>query len=503
MSELPAFSLGDVLDGLFRLEKRSPTLRGSVPLRVAQACVPLLQGNAFGLQVVLREPLPLLRGPLGFSLALDDEAASKLRARYAAGLAQALRLGWLVPDGAWHRFLREQALFLAPARRLGPKPVLQLFTGLFIQPDPGLGLRLLSVGNRRPRSFDLHETLYASGELATLGTSLPPVADGPIPLCLQLALTPMARRERRIVLTGELACLAVMPAAASFAVHSLAERPEVGRAHCAFYDASYFRHKEGSPTRRYRKQVRSSVRDVPSADAPTDATTDATNDVLGVLSPSDPTRSGVDLLPPAWRRYSPAQSEVILAGPTELELVGEDQFLSSAGPQPLTRSPQAPRLQHVLFRNLLDFHARFDGATVAIDYAAADLEAPARLLRGRFLQVYGQDFVDKHPGALLYLSKYFTGHPPGEPHFFVKPWAFTRTPPGCSLLVQGCAGDGYDILRGVIATDQFHATPAVFAVGRSESAISVPARTPLLRAYPLPRALLNATYRPLRRPPDR
>ena len=54
MAELSVFEVGDVLDGLFRLEKRSPTLRGSVPLRVAQACVPLLQGNAFGLQVVLR-----------------------------------------------------------------------------------------------------------------------------------------------------------------------------------------------------------------------------------------------------------------------------------------------------------------------------------------------------------------------------------------------------------------------------------------------------------------
>ncbi len=476
MAELPAFSLADVLDGLFRLERRSPTLRGSVPLRVAQACVPLLQGNAFGHQVVLREPLPLSRGPLGFSLTLDDQQEQALRARFARGLSQALACGWLLPEGAWHRFLREQALLIAPGRRLGQKPLLHLWTGLFIKPDPGLALRLLAVGNRRPRSFDLQEMLYASSSLASAETAALPGAEGPIPLCLTLSLSPSARRERRLVLSGELACLAVMPLSASLAVHSLAERPEVGRAHCAFYDASYFRHKEGSPTRRYRKQIRTSLA---TPARPEEAT--------------DPARRAAASARPS----SPATTEIILAGPTEFELASEDQFVSALGPQPLTRSPQAPRLQHVLFRNLLDFRARFDGASLAIDYAAPVLEAAAQTLRERFLQVYGPDFVARHPGALLYLSKYFTGHPPGEPHFFVKPWAFTRTPPDCSLLVEGCPGEGYDILRGIIACDQFHATPAVFTVQRSESAIVVPARTPLLRGYPLPRTLLATSYRPL------
>lgn len=485
MPELSVFEVGDVLDGLFRLEKRSPTLRGSVPLRVAQACVPLLQGNAFGLQVVLREPLPLARGPLGFRLALSEAAEGALRTRFAAGLALALQRGWLQPDGPWHRHLREHALFLAPAQRLGGKPVLQLFTGLFIQPDPGVALRLLSVGNRRPRSFDLREALYAHSDLARDGGSSPTVEDGPIPLCLQITIAGMAAREPRLVLSGELACLAPMPHSARFATHALSERPEVGRAHCAFYDASYFRRKEGSATRRYRKQVRVGAGDVPGA--------------AGRPTAESPR-------PSASLSYTPQVddvSEVILAGPTEFELVREEQFLSATGPQPLTRSPQAPRLEHVLFRNLLDFRARFDGATVALHFDAAQLEASASLLRQRFTQVYGPAFVAEHPGALLYLSKYFTTHPPGEPHFFVKPWAFTRTPPGCSLLVQGCAGEGYDILRGVIACDQFHATPAVFAIGRSESPIEVKARTPLLRAYPLPRALLSAGYRPLPSVPTR
>ena len=39
------------------LERRSATLDGNVPLRVAQACMPFLEGNALGWQIVLDPPL--------------------------------------------------------------------------------------------------------------------------------------------------------------------------------------------------------------------------------------------------------------------------------------------------------------------------------------------------------------------------------------------------------------------------------------------------------------
>src|SRR5262249_49765448 len=51
----------DILGGLVRLTRRSPTLDGSVPLRVARACLPLLEGNAYGLQLVLTRPLTVRR----------------------------------------------------------------------------------------------------------------------------------------------------------------------------------------------------------------------------------------------------------------------------------------------------------------------------------------------------------------------------------------------------------------------------------------------------------
>ena len=54
-----AYDVVDVLDGFASLEKRSPTLAGSVPVRAARACVPLLQGNAWGHQIVLHRRISL------------------------------------------------------------------------------------------------------------------------------------------------------------------------------------------------------------------------------------------------------------------------------------------------------------------------------------------------------------------------------------------------------------------------------------------------------------
>lgn len=467
MADRVCFSVADALDGLFRLERRSSTLRGSVPLRVAQACVPLLQGNALGWQVVLSEKWSLRRGPLGFSLDLDAATQAALRQRYQQGLRRALSAGWLQDGGPWHRYLTENALLVAPQRRLGRAPVLTLWTGLFIAPDRGLGLRLLSVGNRRPHSIVLSEALYAAMDPVHASDS----AGSLIPLCLTLSVSSTAQRSPRLSLGGELACLVVMPLASTFGVRSLAECKDVGRAHCAFFDASYFRHKEGSATRRYRQQINVRAEDRP---APLEQVT-ATADPFGPRS----------------------DGEIIVAGPTEFDLVSEEHVVTSRGPEPVRRAPQAPRLQHVLFRNLIDFRACFDGASVSLDFDAAQLEQRAQPLWRSFRRSYGAAFVEQHPGALLYLSKYFTTHPPGEPHFFVKPWAFTRTPPGCSVVVDGCPGDGLEVLRGVIASDQFHATPAVFSVQRSDEWLTVPARAPLLRVWALPRSLLSATYRRL------
>ena len=122
----------------------------------------------------------------------------------------------------------------------------------------------------------------------------------------------------------------------------------------------------------------------------------------------------------------------------------------------------------------------------------------ARAVERTWSEAFGPGFVEEHRGALWYLTKYFTPHPPGEPHFFVKPWAFTRTPPGWSSLLEGRHGEGWDVMRGVVATDAFFATPAVFRVQRLGDPIRVAAGEPLLQVTPIPRWLLRAGHRPAR-----
>lgn len=417
----PCFTVVDAFSKLFRLTKRSPTLRGSVPLRVAQACVPLLEGNAFGFQLTTNARIPLTRSTLGWSLDLSDEELAQRRQEFAQARARLVAASSLKPGDPWLRVLDEETLFAGKSRRLGRHPRLRLWTGLLVRPDRGVRLRLFQTGSRRSHGFSVEETVFSD-------------PDAFVPLILNLHIEKAAGRT--LVLSGEMACLAPLPGTVRFATPPLAQRLEVGRAHADFYAPSYFQKKEAAATRRYRKQIDT--------------------------RPVEKTVEGADPV-----------CEVIACGPANFEVVADE---------------------HVLFRNQLDFSFRFDGQSVAFEFDRALLARRGRALWQRFSTLYGADFATTHQGALLYLSKYFTTHPPGEPHFFVKPWAFTRTPAGWSSLVDGCAGDGYDVLRGVVATDQFHATPSVFAIHRTDEDLAVPAEAPLCRLYPLPRTLLHAGF---------
>ena len=95
----------------------------------------------------------------------------------------------------------------------------------------------------------------------------------------------------------------------------------------------------------------------------------------------------------------------------------------------------------------------------------------------------GADFRAANQGAC-----YLMPHPHGEPHFFVKLWAFTETPAGWSSIIKGVRGPSWDVMRGVVWTDRFHATPAVFSlqVGRR---VQIAAGAALLDVVPFPRSL--------------
>jgi hypothetical protein len=274
-----------------------------------------------------------------------------------------------------------------------------------------------------------------------------------VPLVLHLRFGPTAGPALR--LEGELACLGPLRPGVRFASLPVQEAPELAHAHASFYDRAYFDDKREDVTGKYRRLVTVEAGETPVA---------------------------------------VAECRVACFGPSRHAVAAFDRFTTGSGPEPVARPAEGRRLETLVFRNELDFAAHYDGQNVTLDYDRTLLAARARPVETALQAVLAGSAALDHPGAQLYLTKYFTPHVPGEPHFFVKPWALTATPPGWSSLLDGIHGDGYDVLRGIVSTDVFHATPAVFRVHGEGTRIRVAEDAPLLRVIPLPRALLQQDF---------
>jgi hypothetical protein len=436
---LVAFEGVDAL-GLCRLTRRSPTLAGGVPVRVAQACVPLLEGNALGLQVTLTRPLRLARRWGRFSLQPGPGSEQLCRA-HAAAVAALVAQGYLPRGGAFHRMLARGPLVHDGGR-------LRLWTGLLVRPRPGFWVWAAGAANRRNVLFDLGEVVVPDSEHL-------------VPLVLELRPKPGVRS---LLVDGEIATLLPVWPRVAFSRRTLAEAEDVGRAHLDFYDPAYFEAKKaGLVTRKYRQRFASAGGAEPPLPAPGEE----------------------------------ARCQVIDVGPVDLAV---EALAPALLPEGLADRVPARygRCERVLFRNTIPFTVHHDGLSVDVQYDREALERAARDVEARFQRVFGSGTVEEHRGALWYLTRYFTPHPAGEPHFFVKPWAFTRTPPGFSCVIEGVHGPAYDILRGVVRTDRFFATPAVFHLWRPGERVEVEAGRPLISALPVPRALMEADMALLR-----
>jgi hypothetical protein len=418
-AEPTAFEVLDAFDGAFALRRREGTLGGSVPVRVAQACAPLVEGNAFGWQVTATRPLVIERRfGRGASIALDEEAR-RLVSLHRGALPRLAAHGFVDRDGPFARSLARRPWF----SRAG---VLWLFTGLLVRARGPL--RVSATANRRNVELEVIE--------AEIGEGLVP---------LMLGLVPQKGTVR---LVGEIATLAPM-AAADIVERAIEDEPEAARAHVSFYDPGYFAEKGSGVTRKYRRML---------------------------------SRRG--------NMVASGATAVVGAGPGRWHVDAIAQRLVPNGACAVAGRGSIAR---ITFENLVAFRAHFDGHNVTLEHDPAELARLAGQLEARWGAAFGAVFMTTHRRALWYLTKYFTPHPPGEPHFFVKPWAFVRTPPGWSSLLEGIHGRGYDVMRGVVATDRFHATPAVFQL-HGPGSIDVPRGTPLLHVYPLPRALLDTGF---------
>lgn len=404
---LVAFDVVDVLGGFATLEKRSQTLDGSVPIRVAQGCVPLLEGNAWGWQVRLTRPIELrkkLTGWIATGAGLDDRQRMT-----RAGVPMLVRAGIL--RNTWTKRLGRGAVDIGRT--------ISVFTGLLVRPRAGYRLRASTSGNRRSWLYTVSESIIDDATEFT-------------PLVLDIV---PGRGADALSLDGEIATFGVLPARTSQKSCDLAEADSVARAHVAFYDGHYFGGKQrGLVARKYRDEI---VR--------------------------SPRRAADDL---------EIHTELVHGGPTHVDALAD----------------------RVRIRNAVGLTARFDGYKVHVEPERADLEELARGIRVTWEAWRQASNTLFHEGALLYLTKYITPHPPGEPHFFVKPPTLIRTTAGTSTLIDGIPGVGYDIMRGVVRTDSFHAVPAVFQLWRPGATIRIPRGTPLCDLFAFPRSLDDATF---------
>lgn len=403
---LVTFDVIDVLGGFATLTKRSQTLDGSVPVRVAQGCVPLLEGNAWGWQVRLARPIELRKKLTGWTA--SGAGIDELQ-RLARAAVPMLRRDGTLRDGPLVKRLERGVV---DAGR-----TISIFTGLFVRPRESWRLRLSTLANRRSWLYSVDETLCAD-------------ADAYTPLILGIE---PADDIDAFTLEGEVATLGVLPELTSRDACYLGKDTEaeaIARAHMGFYDGEYFETKKrGQVARKYRDDI--------------------------VRSPLHPTDDVV------------LDTRMVHAGPVHIELLPD----------------------RVRVRNAVSFVATFDGYKVHVEPHPGELAELARDIRDAWASI-----PQSHEGALLYLTKYVTPHPPGEPHFFVKPPTLVATTPGTSTLIDGIPGAGYDVMRGVVRTDSFHAVPAVFQLWRPGVSIRLTRGAPLCDLFVFPRTLDDATF---------
>ena len=427
----------DVANGTASLTRRSSTLDGAVPLRAAQACSPLLAGNACGLQVALHTPWRLHRGRFGGVSVVVDADSDDRRRRHRATWPVLLQRGLVGPSGVW------AARFADSPIVVGDGGVVWLFTGLLVRPKRGLFLRTSDAGNRRNRDITVDETFITD-------------TNGFTPLVVAIRAEGVARD---IICGGEVATLHVHRAGVSVVRDDIADRQDVAQRHLAFYDAAYFASKKSRPTTdsgpsgpndhddskawrgakslKYRRTIENVA--------------DDRTDVDGILHVSEIER---------------AQGTVKRGG----------TVITADGPTTTSAGLERFEACHQVHTDV-----RFDGRTVTVNTDDAALQAGARAVQDKLRRVLGDDVVADAAGAIWYLTRLISLHPAGEPFFFSKPWALTQSPVGWSVLIEGARDPAghFDVLRGVVAGDRFHATPAVFSIWKT-TPFSIPVGTPLM-----------------------
>lgn len=146
-------------------------------------------------------------------------------------------------------------------------------------------------------------------------------------------------------------------------------------------------------------------------------------------------------------------------------------------------------LECVMVKNIARISGTFDGQS----FTDSTVRVPRRALL-QLSQIYRDHYGEEAcQNALEFLSGYFYCHNRDEPLFLIQPWTFMTTPAGWVSLVDGCHGESYDGMRGVIASDQFRGISMAYRL-YGPCRIAIRAGAPLMRVLPVPRHMLKATF---------
>jgi hypothetical protein len=393
-----AFEVIAALPGFCRLEKRSPTLGGSLPLRAAQHCSPVFEGNAAGFQICLEQPIALARRGRRLAADLTPPAFQQTQQEVRGAIERLVAAGLLARGGHWHRLLARDAIPFRGARAF-------LWTGFLVRPAPGVCLRVGPAFNRRSRVRVVEHAIADRS--------------GFTPLVLEIDGRDLGPEGRW--LEDEIGCVLPVAARARMTLAPIRRAPAVVAAFESFFDAHYFATKREKPTGKYRRLVRETEAGAEAGDAATSAT---------------------------------CHAKVFYAGPPVHELATLDRFHGPAGVS--RAAPAGVSLPYCTVRNVARVDATYDGQSfTSVERATA---GALRALERDWRRAGGHPDRD----AYEFLNLYFYGEQRAEPYWLLQPWVFTVTSPGWSTCLDGIDVGDSDGMRGILRTDRFHSVGMVY-----------------------------------------
>lgn len=221
-----AFEALELVPSWSRLVKRSGVLDGSLPLRAAKFCPPVVQGSAAGFQLMLRRRVALrLRGG---ELALNvAEADQPVLGQCAEAMATLVARRLIQKGSFWHKLFKGGPLALHGSS-------LFVWSGALVRPTLGSVLFVTRAYNRHSR-IEVVEHLIEAGHC--------------VPLVIEVDATRLGAQW--VMLQDEIACVTPLRPGMKFDLLPLREAPQVGQAFVNFHNETYEAEKLVKPTGHY------------------------------------------------------------------------------------------------------------------------------------------------------------------------------------------------------------------------------------------------------------